>query len=170
MECQLIEVGQLHIIAVDVAQQRVALVGHRQQMAFEGDMPQRIEEIGIAAAMIGDAHAQSMHAAWQAAGDKAEERIDEACVEAIEHDGPFEGSVVLRVDAADFIDVAKGTFREPMKPDGMTLYGKDVDIDTTVVAATVVGQTLVKKGVAVAQLGIAEDEVGVLLMRLEGKP
>lgn len=139
MGCQLIEVGQLHVVAVDVAQQFVALVGYGQQMAFEGNMAQGIEEIGIAAAMVGDAHAQGMHAAWKTAGDEAEERIDEPGVEAIEPDSTLEGTVVVGMGAADFVDVAEGEFRESVKPDGMTLHGKDVDIDTAVVATTVVG-------------------------------
>ena len=120
--------------------------------------------------MVGDAHAQGMHAAWQTAGDEAEERIDEPGVEAIEPDSTLKGTVVVGMGAADFVDVAEGEFRESVKPDGMTLHGKDVDIDTAVVATAVVGQPFVEERVAVAQFGIAEDEVGILLMRLERKP
>ena len=38
MGSQFVEVGQLHVVAVDVAQQFVALVGNGKQMTFEGDV------------------------------------------------------------------------------------------------------------------------------------
>lgn len=117
--------------------------------------------------MIGNAHAQGMHAAWQTSGNEAEEGIDEPRVQAIEHDGTLEGLVIIGMGTADFVDVAEGAFREPMKPDGMTLHREDVDIDTAVVAAPVVGQSFVEERVAVAQFGIAEDKVWILLVRLE---
>lgn len=38
MGSQFIEVGQLHVVAIDVAEHVVAFVGNGKQMTFEGDV------------------------------------------------------------------------------------------------------------------------------------
>ena len=57
MDGKFTEIRQFHIVAVEVAQMGIGIVGHRQLMAFEDVRGQGEDLIGITAAVEGDAHA-----------------------------------------------------------------------------------------------------------------
>jgi hypothetical protein len=57
MYCEFIEIRQFHIVAIEVAQMGIGIVGHRQLMAFEDVRSQREDLLGITAVVEGNAHA-----------------------------------------------------------------------------------------------------------------
>lgn len=56
MGCEFIEVWQFHIVAENVAQMGIGIVGHRQLMTLEDVDGQGEYLIGITGIMEGDAH------------------------------------------------------------------------------------------------------------------
>ena len=57
MQLELVEVGQLHVVAEDVAQMGVGIMRHRQLMTFEHMGGQGEDLLGITGVVEGDAHA-----------------------------------------------------------------------------------------------------------------
>ena len=55
------EVGQLHVVAEDVAQMGIGIVGHRQVVALEDVCGEGEDLIGVARVVEGDAHGAGDH-------------------------------------------------------------------------------------------------------------
>ena len=110
--CQLVQVGQVHVVAIDVAQVGIGIGRHREFVSLELVSGEWEDFIFEARVVVGDAHAGGDDLVGQQATKDTKEGEKELVVEVEDATHLFDALGVVSARTPNLVHVSNGLLRE----------------------------------------------------------